>query len=265
MKVFVAILGLAAAATIGTLSAVASSAEGPSFELVVSGHHEVVPQSLAFPFGIRHVGTFTATPPFCSSGTFHDLTNDLLNSMTDYRLYTCDDGSGTLTTVQEDWFEHKPPWGDVWQIDSGTGRYEGLHGRGVFRGELLSGDNDDPLTVFYRSTFTGHVDYDRAGPTVTIRQTRVTKLHRVSRGYVIAFSVTFKDKQLDPIGYIVAVESPDGLPYLADRKGTTTTGKLNATLRIHARPGLRQVTLQVRGEDALGNVRWASKRLALPR
>jgi hypothetical protein len=103
---------------------------------------------------------------------FWDLTNDFLNSFEDTRLYTCDDGSGTLTTFQEDWFELKPPFTDTWRISTGTGRYADLRGKGTFRGELLSSNHEDPLSVRYRATFTGVVDFDAVAPTA-----RVVRLH----------------------------------------------------------------------------------------
>jgi hypothetical protein len=50
------------------------------------------------PFGLRHEGRFTASAPFCSSGHAHDTSQiDDAGSLTAWRVYECDDGTGSFT------------------------------------------------------------------------------------------------------------------------------------------------------------------------
>jgi hypothetical protein len=259
-------VGIAAAITMGATLAVAAHSKASPFELVVAGAHEAAPASPAFPLGIRHVGTFTAEAPFCASGTFADLSNDLLNGVEDSRLYTCSDGSGTLTVAQEDWAEHKFPWTDTWRILSGTDRYVGLRGKGTYRGEFISGDEEDPLSIAFRSTLRGFTAFDSVAPTITASSTKVTRLPRPMRTYAIRLGLSLHDNdQGNTISYTVAAEPGGGGLYLVERKGTTTTGRVAMTLRIQPNAELRTILLQMGAEDPVGNTRWFTRRLKLPR
>lgn len=234
------------------------------FELVVVGEHETVPAGSAFPFGTRHRGTFVANPPFCSSGVFWDLTNDLLNSFQDTRLYTCDDRSGTLTTVQEDWFEHKPPFTSSWRIDDGTGRYADLRGGGTYRGELLEGNDEDPLSVRYRSTYRGVVAFDAIAPTISISSAKSTRLRRPAGRYAIRVTFSLRDNQPQTrLAYFVAVEPAGGGLYIADRRGSAAPGKVTVTLIANPARAAVKVLLHLRAEDAVGNWRWVTRSVKL--
>jgi hypothetical protein len=259
------VAGMAAAITIGVTVAVAGRSATIAFELVNSGVHEQVPESPDFPYGIRHRGTFTAGPPFCSSGTFVDLTNDLLLSSRDSRLYTCADGSGTLTVGLEEWYEHKPPFVDVWHIESGTGRYAELRGRGSLHGEFLSGDPEVPITIVFRSTLRGSAALDSIAPMITVSTAKATKLRRPAGAYAIraAFSVRDNEPQ-DALSYLVAAEPLAGGLYLAQKKGSTSTGKVAVTLRVIPPAGAKRIKLNLRAEDPVGNWRWVERLVKLP-
>ncbi|HEU0304567.1 MAG TPA: hypothetical protein VFR32_08300 [Gaiellaceae bacterium] len=267
MRYAVAIVGVAAAVTFGTLSAVAAPSSPTPFKLVVDGKNEAVAPSVAFPNGMRHVGTFAATSPFCPSGSFEDLTNDFLNSFGDSRLYTCDDGSGTLTTEQEDWYELKPPYTSTWRVLGGTGRYADLRGKGSFvGGPPLTGGHEDPLNVTYRSTFSGMVDFDSVAPAIAVKSVKTTKLQRPAGTYSIRVAFSLRDNEAqDSLAYLVAVEPAGGGLYLAQKQGSTTSGKATVTLRVKPASGAQKVLLQLRVEDPVGNWRWLTRRLKLPR
>jgi hypothetical protein len=267
MRLAIVALGLTAAIVIATTSAVAARSAAQPFELVVIGVNEAVPTSPAFPSGIRHSGTFTATSPFCPSGVFWDLTNDFLNSFSDTRLYTCADDTGTLTTNQEDWFELKPPFTDVWRIVEGTGRYADLRGKGTFRGELLvPGVHEDPFSVVFRATYTGSVDFDSVGPTITVSSAKLTRLRRPAGTFSLRLGLSMRDNRPgNQIAYTVAVEPAGGGLYLVAKKGTAPAGKVALTLRFRPSSGARAVLLQLGGEDPVGNTRWSTKRLKLLR
>jgi hypothetical protein len=267
MRLVAATFVVGASIAVGAVNGVAAPKTATPFELVVAGFNQQVPQSTDFPFGIRHAGTFTASSPFCASGTFADLTNDFLDSWVDSRLYTCADGSGTLTTEQEDWFELKPPYTSTWRILGGTGRYADLRGKGSFLGgPPLTGCPCDPLNVTYHSTFSGIVDFDVVGPTITVSKAKVTKLRRPPGSYSLRLRLAMRDNEEgSAIAYMVAVEPAGGGLYLAQTTGSSPAGTVTTTLRIRPQKGARKILLHARAEDPLGNWRWVTRRLTLPR
>jgi hypothetical protein len=265
----VAILGVVFALAVGVGGAGATPTAAVPFELVVDGHHETVPQSPEFPYAIRHAGTFTAGSPFCASGTFVDLTNDLLLTSVDFRLYTCADGSGAITTQQEDFFEHKPPYTDTWLIVRGTGRYVDLRGKGTYvGGPPLTGDpaDEDPLTETYRTAYRGMVDFDAIAPTVTLSSATIAKLGRPAGSYALRLRLVLRDnKPGNPISYTAAVEPAGGGLYLVEKRGTSRARTVTLNLRIRPEPRARKVLLDLRAEDPVGNWRLVTRPLKLPR
>jgi hypothetical protein len=264
---FGAAFAVAAAMAVGAVGAAASPMTAIPFELVVDGSNQQVPQSPDFPFGVRHVGTFTASSPFCASGTFADLTNDFLDSSADSRLYTCADGSGTLTTQQEDWFELKPPYTSTWHILGGTGSFADLRGKGsYFGGPPLGGNHEDPFSVTYRSTYRGIVDFDVVGPTITVSNAKLTKLRRPAGAYSLRLALSMSDKERGSrISYTVWVEPGGGGLYIAQKKGSTAAGTVTMTIRFRPASGMRAVRLELGAEDPVGNWRWITHRMSLPR
>ena len=196
-----------------------------------------------------------------------DLTNDFIDSSTDLRLYTCADGSGTLTTNQEDWYELKPPFTDVWNIVEGTGRYADLRGRGTYRGEQLSGVHEDPYSVVFRSVYTGMVDFDAVGPTITVASAKLTKLRRPVGTYSLWLRISMRDKDRGArLTYTVGVQPTSGeLPYLVEKNGSTSAATVTVTVRFRPASGARTAVVDVDAEDPVGNVRRTSWRLKLPR
>ena len=129
-------------AAVGVVSALAVSSAAPGLELTIDGRHEPVPVSADYPFGGRHTGTFTSGPPFCASGSLVDLQVVVSGGVpvSNRRLFTCGDGSGTLTlSILNPIAEHDPPFRATWTILEGSGSYAGFRGTGTYRGEFLSG------------------------------------------------------------------------------------------------------------------------------
>lgn len=259
-------VGVAAAITMGATLAFAGRSQAGPLEFVATGWHEAVPGSDAYPFGWRHTGEFTAGAPFCASGTFVDLVYDGLNGLDDVRLFSCGDGSGTLTMATMTWCEHRYPFTDSWRIIDGTGRYATLRGKGTYSGQFVSGNEDDPLSVVFRSTLRGFVDFDSVAPTIGVSSPKVTKLTRPMGTYAIRLGLSLRDNdQGNTISYTVAVEPAGGGLYLVQKKGSTSTGRVAMTLRIRPAPDMRKVLLQLGVEDPVGNTRWSTRRLKLPR
>ena len=269
MKYIVVALGVAASIMLGTFSAAAAPSSARQFELVVNGKHDRTTPSVAFPMGWHHAGSFTATSPFCASGTFEDLTNDYLNGLADTRTYACTDGSGTIVTEQETWYEHKPPYTSTWRILGGTGRYGDLRGKGSFVGEPpLTGSNDDedPSGITYRCTFRGLVDFDTTAPKIAVSSVETTRLRRPAGAYLISLALSLRDNvRGNVVAYEVTVDPDDVALRLALARGSTARGSVALTLRIKPSRDTRTVRLQLRAEDPVGNIRDSTRRLKLPR
>jgi hypothetical protein len=267
MKYAAVVVGFAAAMAIGAVVAIAARSAASPFELVLTGGHEAVPPSQAFPFGIRHTGTFRSGAPFCPSGTYVDLAYDALNGLEDLRRFSCDDDTGTLDVAMEMWFEHKSPFADTWRIVGGSGRFDGLRGGGTYRGEFLSGDEATfPLSVTYRSTLRGFVAFDSVAPTIRVLTAKVTKLQRPAGTYSIRLTLMMRDNEPgNAVSYTVAIEPGGGGLYLAEKKGLVAPGKVTMTLRIRPARGARTVLLQLGAQDPVGNSGWSTHRLKLLR
>ena len=177
--------------------------------------------------------------------------------------YTCGDGSGSLTLVHEMFEEHKSPWVNTWRILAGTGRYADLRGRGSYEGEFLSGDPEITLTVVFRSTFRGLVDFDSVAPAITVSKAKITKLTRPAWTYVIHLTLSIRDR--NTASYVVkAVPQGEDIP-VAAKSGKTTSGKVGLTLRPHLSRGVRVLVFQLSATDEVGNVGWSSRSVKLPR
>ena len=169
----------------GVTALAASSTVGP-FELALEARHERVPVSPTYPFGLRHIGTFTSSAPFCLSGTLVDLQVVAvpLTPLRARRELTCADGSGSLIVgINEPQLEHDSRFPGTWRIEEGTGRYASLRGRGEYRGELLGGDPLDPANVVFRASWQGVTDTDTVAPTLSVATARATKLRRPAGAY----------------------------------------------------------------------------------
>jgi len=267
MKYAAAVVGFSAAMAIAAVVAIAARSSASPFELVLTGGHEAVPPSQAFPFGIRHTGTFRSGAPFCPSGTYVDLVYDALNGADDLRRFSCEDGTGTLVVATEMWFEHKSPFTDTWRVVGGSGRFDGLRGRGTYRGEFVSGDEGDlPLSVRYRSTLRGFVAFDSIAPTIKVSTARASTMQRPAGTYSVRLVLAIRDN--DPgntLSYDVAVEPVGGGPYLAERRDSTATANVSVALHVRPSAEVRRVLLQLMAWDPVGNRRWITRRLKLPR
>jgi len=260
-------VGLAGLIGVGAVAAVAARSAASPFELVFRGKHEPMPTSDKYPLGLRNTGTFTSSAPFCSSGTAVDL--DLVGPDSGnraIRLYTCADGSGSLTIwVETPLLEHGSAADGGWHIVAGTGRYLDLRGKGTYRGEFVSGDPNIAESVVFRSTMRGFADADAIAPTVVVSSAKVTKLQRPAGAYSIRLALSIRDNvEGNAVAYTVTATS--GGASLANRFGTTASGTVSMTLRV--RPPstrARTIVLRIRATDPVGNEGSVSRAVKLPR
>jgi hypothetical protein len=105
-------------------------------------------------------GTFTATSPLCSSGTFASEPiagggGPVASAFTGLQHFSCEDASGTFT-IQFHPQIHPPDFTDhgPWTALGGTGAYDGLRGSGDF---TLIGFISRTTAV---ASFTGEIHFD---------------------------------------------------------------------------------------------------------
>lgn len=143
------ILLLAAVVAVALPAAAAATPPTPVTITVLADFGGPVPQ-----------GTFTASEPLCSSGTFVSEPiagggGPVASAFTGLQHFSCDDASGTFT-IQFHPQVHPPDFIDQgpWAALGGTGAYDGLRGSGDFM--LLAFIS--PTTAL--ATFIGDVHFD---------------------------------------------------------------------------------------------------------
>ena len=175
--------------SVGSATTVAGTSVS-SFELVLDGRH--VPATIPSASGVMHVGTFTASVPFCASGTMVDLAFE--GSVAVRRSYTCGDGTGSMSMrVTRPAFEHFTGGDGSWQILGGTGQYASLRGKGTYTSVHLGGDPADWGTVTFRSTSSGIADLDADAPQIVVARSSATKLRRPVGVYLVRLSFSARD------------------------------------------------------------------------
>ena len=260
-------VGLAGVVAVSAASARALSSSASPFELVVQGRAVDVILD----------GMFTSSAPFCESGTAAHAPHPH-----EYReLYTCGDGSGSLT------FKFMS-LGD-WTIVEGSGRYASLRGEGKYSVENLGGG--DGATWEFRAKLQGLVDWgvepdqpedgdtvaptnpDTVAPRIAIASARPTKLRRPADAYSIKVALALRDDvEGNTVAYNLRVkEGPEHardrrLPLLAQKDGMTASGSVSATLRVHpSSKRVRNVVLLLSASDPVGNEVSIAQSLKLPR
>jgi hypothetical protein len=253
------LVALIAMSGIGVMTSAAGTAAS-SFELVFEGRHEAAADS---PTGFWHVGEFTASGPFCSSGTASTLgvegTTPANAQAT--RLLTCADGSGTATALVVS-IDKEHGGAGVWRLVSGTGEHTRLRGRGIFRSIRTGGDPSDLGSITFRSSWTGMAAYDDAPPAIAITRASVTKLRRAAGSYIlrVAFSV---QETSGAVRYGIAVNGRGA--FLAFRLGETQSGRASAAIGVRPPRSARKLRVAITASDPLGNETKLSRDVTLPR
>jgi hypothetical protein len=237
--------GILLGVALALLTGGAAAAPTP-FSLTFEGAHFGDPTT---PFGLRHEGRFTASAPFCSSGRAYDTRQvDDGGSLTVWRVYECDDGTGSFTAFLP-LVRGEHEGSGSWRVVDGTGRYTQLRGQGTYIGTHLSGDPNDLSTVTYRTQWQGVVGFDANPPAIESLSASARELPKRIRTYTLRVTVTARDAS--PITYAVDVRAK-GVP-LGFKKGSTTSGQATLTLRIKPPRTVRSVRIGVAASDVLGN------------
>ena len=255
-----ALAALIAVSAMAAIASAAGTAAPSSFELVFEGRHEPAVDS---PMGFWHVGSFTASGAFCSSGSATTLgvTGTTPADATATRLLTCGDGTGSATALVVS-IDSEHGGAGEWRIVSGTGEYTRLRGRGVFRSIRTGGDPSDHGSIAFRSSWTGIADYDDKAPAIAISRTSVTKLRRPAGSYVVRVAFSAQETS-GAVQYRIAVRGKGA--FLASRLGETQSGGASTAIRVRAPRSVRTLRVEITASDALGNESKASRDVRLPR
>ena len=242
-------------------AAVAGSSAASSFELTFEGRHVPAADS---PQGVWHVGSFTASGGFCSSGTATTLGVNAITA-TDaeaIRLLTCDDGSGTVT-ARVVTIEREHEGAGTWRMVEGTGQYVNLRGQGSFTSVRTGGDPRVHASITFRSRWTGVTDLDDVAPAIAVSSATVAKLRRPKGSYRVRVAFSAQDTPGSAVRYQVIVRA--GFLLLDLGTGQTTSGTAAMALRIRPAKNTRTVRLEITTTDGVGNESTLARSLRLPR
>lgn len=281
--VSVALIATVAASALGAVTATAGASQErgrsvAAFELTFDGRHELDPEETAaweVPV-FDHVGSFTASGAFCSSGSMATTTG-YSESWEATRVLTCADGSGSATAVVwtrsgEDG-EHAGEGN--WRLISGTGLYAKLRGQGTFVSSFTGGDWFDHGSITFRSRWAGVADLDDVPPTLEISGATATKLRRSKGAYSVEVALALGDDvEGNPVSYTLraathpSTRSPGWTPEgfeLTRESGTAEAGTVSMTLVVRPPARAKSIRLHLVASDPVGNERALSQALKLPR
>ena len=109
----------------------------------------------------------------------------------------------------------------------------------------------------------GFADNDAVAPAIAISEAKVTKL-RPAGAYSIRLAVSIRDNvEGNEVAYSVTATSGGATP--ANTVGSTASGRVSMTLRVHPRSTARTVALRIRTTDPVGNESSLSRSVKLPR
>ncbi len=241
----------ALALAVASLAAVAAPGASPSrlvarqVELKLEGTH-------AAGAGY-HEGTFTASAPLCPSGTW---LGDSEEDGDGVREFTCADRSGTFTTDFVGDAEHETGATAPWAITGGTGKWVKLRGAGTATTDQSTGPGQPPID--FRSTWTGLVDFDAAGP--SLRVTRATVV-RAGRSWKVSVAFTsFDNVRANAVTFRVTATSGQ---FFAAVNGTVAAGKGRATFVVRRSEAADELQLGLHVFDPWENETAARKLLKL--
>jgi len=188
-----------------------------------------------------HQGTFTASPPLCSSGSW--LGNGL-----NTRVFTCSDASGTFTATFNGELEHVAGLDGPWFILGGSGTYMTLRGKGVGKVDTNQGGDTPPVT--FSDTWTGVVDFDATAPTGAFTKTTVVRPRVSVRAWSVRVAFTARDNvEANPVAFRASATFGGGSLF---KSGTIRTGSASVVFTVRARSA-RVVRIEISLSDPWGS------------
>jgi hypothetical protein len=236
----------------GAFVAIGARAAPTPFELYFDGAHR----------GLSHFGPFTSTAPFCAAGTVADIRQYFPATS---RKYACDDGSGSLVILVDNFpDEHVTGGKGAWKISAGTGRYAKLRGSGSWTGLSWTGNPQDPTTITFRTKMQGTVDFDEVAPALGITRASAKRLAKPAGSYLVKVVFVARDGAGGAVSFHVKAKSASRT--LGTQMGETSTGTGAVSITVRPPRGARTLRLELTGSDEVGNAASAAVRsVPLPR
>lgn len=260
MKRSALVVGIVLATGLVAGGAGAGASALSQFSLTFTGKHVADP---SFPAGLHHEGRFTASAPFCPSGTAVDTRDVQDPPLWVERTHTCDDGSGSIVVSMPNVTGEDGGSGS-WQIIKGSGKYATLRGSGTYTGQSLSGDPADFLSITYQTTWKGLVDFDADPPTLTLTAT-ATKLERPRRTYSVRVALVVRNEEPGArVTYALILQARGKYVSGGSKQGSTTTGRAAFVLKVTPPSAARALQLSVRAADPVGNENTTTRAVRLP-
>jgi hypothetical protein len=247
-------------ALVGTvLSFGGASAAPTSFQLVFDGKH--APASFPTPSGLQHEGPFTTSSPLCPSGTARDVAS--LGADYATRVFTCN-GSDAEFTARVGPLLGEHGGGGSWQIVSGTGELVDFRGRGIWQSVRLAGNDSDPATIGFRTTWQGVAAMDATPPTIALPHSGTQKLERPAGTVRINLRLSIADGSGDAVSYTVSfADTRNASVELAQKSGQTTTGTVSLAILLKPPKMTRVLQLKIVATDVVGNEGFLVRSLRL--
>jgi hypothetical protein len=183
-------------------------------------------------------GTFQATMPVCSSGTWSDVETPIAIDSS----HTCTDASGTFVARQRG--------GGAWTLDTGTGAYVPLRGSGSCHVAFPSSG----LPVRTCDYLAG---LDDVAPSATITVFRALRRGRTSSVVVRVAFVAHDDVPGNAVRFTLSVRA--GTRVLGRRRGANCSVVVTAKVRART----QHVALALTLVDPLGNARTVRRTKSL--
>ena len=282
----VAVVALTAAIAMSAIGAIGATAgasqergRAAGFQLTFDGRHELDPEESADWGGpvFDHVGSFTASGAFCSSGSA-TTTTGYSEAWEATRVLTCADGSGSATAVvwSRSGADGEHAGEGNWRLVAGTGLYAKLRGQGTFASSMTGGDWFDHGSIAFRSRWAGVADLDDAPPALAISSVTASKLRRPAGAYSVKVALALRDDvEGNPVSYTLRAAThpstrtsgwtPEGFE-LARKSGTVDAGTVSMTLVVRPRNARTQsIRLHLVASDPVGNEGRLSQAVRLPR
>jgi hypothetical protein len=238
--------------TIVTAGAGGAVTAAPAFHLVFDGKHNE---------NLWHEGSFTSSAAFCPSGYAADIDVDD-TTLTAVRRFTCSGGGDFTARLGSLRAEHGGTGN--WTIMGGSGPLADLRGMGTFTSVRLNGNQDDPASITFRSTWDGFAAFDVLAPTVSIASASIRKLARPSGAWRVVALVAVDDAEGATSWRLVVSDRRKPLLPLASKTGESANGTIRIVIKLRVPKGVRTLRLQADGTDAVGNHASSVKPLRLP-
>ena len=95
---------------------------------------------------------------------------------------------------------------------------------------------------------------DAAPPTIALARATVQKLKRPAGTYRVNLRLSIADGNGDAVSYTLSLaDARNPLPWLASKRGQTSTGTVSLAIRVKPAKRTRALRLKVDATDAVGN------------